>query len=64
MKKGYFVERNAKVMAFYYSLKCALNYVARKGWRDDYENSLYLFDSDGEFYDPHNGNKIDFSNIK
>lgn len=64
MGKKFYVEYNGKIMAIYKFMKSALNYVARKGWHNDDMNSLSIFDSDGEFYEPHGGNKINFSNIK
>ena len=54
----FFVEYNAKIMGVYKSLTCALNLIRRKGWQDDFDNSLWLVDNNGDSYHPLNGNKM------
>lgn len=56
--KRFFVEYNCKVVGVYKSLTCALNLIRRKGWCDDLDNSLWLVDSNGDSYNPINGNKL------
>ena len=60
MKKPtrFFVEYNCKVMGVYKSLTCALNLIRRKGWQDDFDNSLWLVDNNGDMYNTISGNKI------
>lgn len=53
----FFVEYNAKIMGVYKSLRCALNLIKRKGWQDDFDNSLWLVDNNGDTYNPLNGEK-------
>lgn len=54
----YYVEYNAKLMGIYKSLKSAINLISRKGWKNDDLNLLYLFDNEGEYYNPKNGEII------
>ena len=54
----YFVEYNAKFMAMYHSVKWALKFIKRKGYRDDANNMLRLFDKVGNEYDPITGKEI------
>jgi hypothetical protein len=54
----YYVEYNAKLMGVYKSLKSAINLIYRKGWKNDELNSLYLFDNEGDYYNPTTGEKL------
>lgn len=54
----YYVEYNAKLMGIYKSLRSAINLISRKGWKNDDLNLLYIFDSEGEYYNPQNGEII------
>lgn len=54
----YYVEYNAQLMGVYKSLKSAMNLIARKGWKNNESNLLYLFDSEGEYYNPQTGENI------
>lgn len=56
--KWYFVEYNCKLMGSYKHLCNALKLIKRKGWQNDYDNSLWLVDSNGDSYNPINGNKL------
>ena len=56
----FFVEYNCKVMGVYKSLTCALNLIRRKGWQDDFDNSLWLVDNNGDMYNTISGNKLDY----
>ena len=38
-------------------MKSALQFIERKGYKDDEDNSLYIIDSDGDTYNPVNGEK-------
>lgn len=59
MNTRFFVEHNAQYMGIFKSLKCALNFIKRKGYTNDEDNLTYLLDSNGEFYDIHTGQIID-----
>lgn len=54
----YFVEYNAKFVAMYKSVRACLNYIERKGLRNDSDNVLMIFDKDGNEYNPVNGTEI------
>ena len=54
----YFVSYNAKFMAEYKSVKACLNFINRKGWKNDENNMLYIVDEDGEEYDSVTGETI------
>lgn len=43
----YFVEYNAKYIAMYKSLKSAQNFIVRKGLKNDEDNILRIWDSEG-----------------
>ena len=51
----YFVEYNGKFMAMYHSIKWALKFILRKGYRNDTYNLLRVFDKDGNEYNPISG---------
>lgn len=42
---------NAKCMAIYKSLKSTLNFVAKKGYKNDESNVLFILCEDGTCYD-------------
>ena len=56
--KRFFVEYNGKLVGSYKSLTCALNLIRRKGWQNDFDNSLWLVDNNGENYHPLLGYKL------
>ena len=56
----YYVEYNAKFIAMYKSIKPALRFIAKKGYKNDDNNLLYLVDSAGNRYDPVTGNEIEY----
>lgn len=58
MKKAFFVEYNAKFVAMYKSMKACLNFISRKGYVNDLDNLVRIFDKDGNEYNPINGNPI------
>lgn len=58
--KWYFVDYNGAYIAQYRTLRGALNYIARKGLRNDLDNVLDLVDSDGEMYNPITGKHIEY----
>lgn len=60
MKKPtrFFVEYNGKLMGAYKSLACALKLIRRKGLQNDFDNSLWLVDNNGDSYHPLLGTKL------
>lgn len=54
----FYVEYNCRLMAIYKTLRAALNFVQRKGYRNDELNMVRIFDNLGEHYDT-DGDKID-----
>lgn len=54
----YYVSYNAKFIARYKTLGAALRFIERKGLKNDYNNLLYIIDSDGETYDAQTGEII------
>jgi hypothetical protein len=59
MKKAFFVEYNAKFVAMYRSVKACLNFISRKGYVNDLDNLVRIFDNDGNEYHTINGNLIE-----
>lgn len=59
MKKNYYVWYNCKLMAEYKSIKGALNYIKRKGLKDDINNILQISDNLGNEYNPINGISVE-----
>ena len=55
----YLVNYNAQNMAVYKSVKACLNLINRKGWKNDAENGLYIFDEEGNEYDTITGELIE-----
>lgn len=58
MSKYYYVEYNCKYIAIYKSVRACINFIDRKGLRDDADNMLNIVDSEGNMYNPINGNKL------
>ena len=56
----FYVEYNGSILGLYKSLSRALNLIKRKGWKDDEDNSLYLFDDLGNAYNPQTGENIGY----
>lgn len=54
----YFVSYNAKYMAEYKSVKACLDFINRKGYKNDEDNLLYIVDEEGEEYDTITGEPI------
>lgn len=54
----YFVEYNCKYVAQYKSVQGCINYIRRKGYKDDSFNTLYIVDENGEVYNNKNGEII------
>lgn len=63
MKKPrfFFVEYNSKFIARYKTIRGALGFISRKKLKDDYNNSLNIFDNEGEMYDTISGKHIEGS---
>lgn len=55
----YFVSYNAKFMAEYKSVKACLNFINRKGYKNDENNLLYIVDEEGNEYDVVTGKYIE-----
>lgn len=53
----FFVEYNGKIMGSYKYLSGALNLIKRKPWKDDFDNTLWLYDNNGDHYSPFSGVK-------
>lgn len=58
MRKYYYVEYNCKYIAIYKSVRACINFIHRKGLRDDADNMLNIVDSEGNMYNPINGNEL------
>ena len=56
MKQTYFVEYNCKFVAMYKSVKACLNFISRKGYTNDIDNTVRIFDKSGNEYDTISGN--------
>lgn len=56
MKQTYFVEYNCKFVAMYKSVKACLNFISRKGYTNDFDNTVRIFDKSGNEYDTIRGN--------
>ena len=55
------MEYNGKFMSDYKTMKATLNFIKRKGYKNDENNVLNVFDQDGNHYDPITGEPIEFS---
>ncbi len=58
MKKAFFVEYNEQFVAIYTSVKACLNFISRKGYVNDLDNFVRIFDKDGNEYNVTNGTQI------
>ena len=56
----FYVEYNCSIVGLYKSLSRALNLIKRKGWKDDEDNLLCLFDDLGNAYNPQTGENIGY----
>lgn len=54
----FYVECNGCYIAMYKSLRACLNFIKRRGLRDDEDNLLRIWDNNGTIYDPVNGEDI------
>lgn len=60
----YFVEYNGKCLKATKRLHAALAFIEKKGLQDDTDNVLRLADSNGDMYNPINGNPIVFTPLR
>jgi hypothetical protein len=58
MKQTFFVEYNSKFMAMYKSVKACLNLISRKGYVNDLDNTVRIFDKEGNEYNTITGKQI------
>ena len=58
--KTYFVEYNCKFIAIYKTINGALKFIQRKGYKNDCDNLLRLWDNQGNEYNTINGNKLKY----
>jgi len=56
--RAYFVDYNGKYVGIYKTLRGALNLISRKGYKNDYDNTVRLVDDKGNMYNTYNGNKL------
>ena len=61
MKQTFFVEYNCKFMAMYKSVKACLKFISRKGYVNDLDNTVRIFDKDGNEYHPITGKQIKYN---
>lgn len=54
----FWVEYNGKYIADYKSVKACMNFINKKGLQDNFDNTLRIFDNNGDMYNVINGNKI------
>lgn len=54
--RAYFVEYNGQYVGIYKTLRGALNLISRKGYKNDYDNTVRLVDDKGNMYNTINGN--------
>ena len=54
----FWVEYNGKYVADYKSVRACLNFIDRKGFRDDLNNTLRIVDNNGDMYNTISGNKL------
>lgn len=55
---SFYVEYNACYIAMYKSIRACLNFIKRRGLRDNEDNLLRIWDNTGVIYDPVNGRDI------
>lgn len=60
MKTTFFVEYNGKFVAMYKSVRACLNFISRKGYTNDLDNTVRVVDSNGNMYDTNSGNQLKF----
>ncbi len=56
----YFVDYNGQYIASFKSMKRCLNFINRKNLKNDYRNSLYIVDQEGECYNTVTGEKLEY----
>ena len=56
----YFVDYNGQYIASFKSMKRCLNFINRKNLKNDYRNSLYIVDQEGECYNTVTGEKLKY----
>lgn len=54
----YWVDYNSKYVARYKSVNACINFINRKGYKDDSFNSLYIVDENGDIYSPKTGEML------
>lgn len=59
MKQTFFVEYNAKFVAMYKSVKACLNFISRKDYVNDLDNTVRIFDKEGNEYNTITGKQIE-----
>jgi len=50
MKTTFFVEYNGKFVATYKSVRACLNFISRKGYTNDLDNTVRVVDTHGNLY--------------
>lgn len=61
--KRYFVDYNGKYIAEYKSIKACLNFIVRKGLKDDDDNMLLIWDDDRNMYNSKTGEQLNDEQI-
>lgn len=59
MKQTFFVEYNCKFVAMYKSVKACLNFISRKDYVNDLDNTVRIFDKEGNEYNTITGKQIE-----
>ena len=54
----FYVEYNGCYIAMYKSIRACLNFIKRRGLRDDEDNLLRIWDNTGTIHNPVNGGDI------
>lgn len=57
----FWVWYNGNYMAVYKSVRACLNFINRKKWQDDFNNTLRIVDNNGDMYNTISGNKINYN---
>lgn len=60
MKTTFFVQYNGEFVADYKSVTACLKYISRKGYINDLDNVVRIFDQYGNEYHPINGKQIKY----
>lgn len=55
----YYVEYNGRIMNTFNTIARALAFVARKGYLNNNNDLLRVYDSDGDEYDPNTGEMLE-----